>query len=77
MLIVYTKPNCEKCEVLKDILQQAEVKHAKVDVIANNVNMTLLREKVVHGTGFPMVEFPDGQVIAGDIEAIVNKINQN
>lgn len=74
MITIYSKKDCPKCEQLKDVCKQASVEYSEVDTTGNMELINLLREKA-EGMGFPMVKFPDGKILAGDLEAIFQNLN--
>lgn len=74
MVTIYSKKDCPKCEQLKDVCKQANVEYSEVDTTGNVELINLLREKA-EGMGFPMVKFPDGKILAGDLVKIIEEIN--
>ena len=75
MLKIYSKEKCDKCEVLKDALDQAGIVYNNVDITNNPELRAVLIENVNEGTGFPIAVFDDKYSIAGDVVAILDRVN--
>jgi len=73
MITVYSKQRCSKCDEVKDFLEREGHVFKSVDITNDLIKLQEFRTWYV-GAGFPVVDF-DGEVIAGDIEAIKAKAN--
>lgn len=77
MITVYSKLRCPKCDEVKDFLEREGHHFTTKDITNDLIKLQEFRPRVVSpyvGTGFPVVDF-DGEVIAGDVEAIKAKAN--
>ena len=72
-IIIYSKDNCPKCEQVKQVCSQLGLKFIVKNITHDLIKLTEFREKFV-GAGFPVVEFPDGMTIAGNLEEIYQHI---
>ena len=78
MIKIYSKENCTKCDFLKEALTKGGVVFEEFKLNVNSevdrIVLKYLTEKAT-GTGFPIAEFADGTVLAGDVEGIIAKVN--
>lgn len=75
MLQVYSKTNCTRCDAVKLYLEQNDFPHEVTDVTNDPQMLKLLRD-LVPGAGFPVVRFDDGVILGGQVEPIIEKIDQ-
>lgn len=74
MITVFSKQKCSKCDEVKHYLETKGHVFTSKDITNDLITLQRLRNEHP-GAGFPVVSFPDGEVIAGDLEAIKNKAN--
>jgi glutaredoxin len=75
MIKIYSKSNCPKCVHMKEYMKEAGIEFQELDITNDLVTLMRLRE-ANPGAGFPVLEFDDGTSIAGDIEAMMNKLHE-
>lgn len=59
---------------MKEYMKEAGIEFQELDITNDLVTLMRLRE-ANPGAGFPVLEFDDGISIAGDIEAMMNKLH--
>lgn len=72
---IYTKQNCARCEQVKEYLNGKGISYQVIDITNDMDTLTKFRD-MFPGAGFPVVEFPDGSILAGQVEPIIEKISQ-
>lgn len=72
---IYTKQNCARCEQVKEYMNGKGISYQIIDITNDMDTLTKFRE-MFPGAGFPVVEFPDGSILAGQVEPIIEKISQ-
>lgn len=72
MITVYSKLRCTKCDEIKDWLDKQGHTFTTKDITNDLITLQRLRNEHP-GAGFPVVDFGNGEVIAGDVEAIKAK----
>ncbi len=75
MIKLYKKENCPRCTQVLEYIKEIGVEHEVLD-ITNNTEMLSFLRGVANGAGFPVVQFPDGQFLAGSVEPIKEKLTQ-
>lgn len=71
MITVYSKQGCRKCDDVKGYLESKGHFFMARDITNDLILLTKFRTENP-GKGFPVADF-DGEVIAGDVEAIKAK----
>ncbi len=74
MIKIYTKTNCPKCEKLKEFLKDKQIPFQALDITYDVSTLELLRTQHP-GAGFPVIEFEDQTQIAGDLNAMFERLN--
>lgn len=76
MIKIYSKPNCPKCETVKEYVKGANIEHEVIDATSSPELLGFLRD-IAEGAGFPVVKFLDNSFIAGNVEKILEKLSES
>lgn len=74
MIIIYSKQRCPKCEEIKDYIDKKGFVFESKDITNDLILLTKFRQMFL-GAGFPVVEFEDGSLLAGDTQSIKERID--
>lgn len=72
MITVYSKQRCGKCDEVKHYLESKGHVFTSKDITNDLILLNKFRTENP-GAGFPVVDFGNGETIAGDVEAIKAK----